>query len=478
MMLGQMLVDGVFYGGVCDGQTPKDEVLAPYDGARIGSVAVGGISHARAALDAAESAFASYSKTPRRERQVLLRAIAERCEASSEDLAKLMAQEVGKPITWARAEVSRLVLTFRLAADLLSEPSGQVETVDYDPRGDGYHCRLERFPIGPILAIVPWNWPFNLAAHKIAPALAAGNTVVLKPSRAAALSTLELARLVHEAGAPPGVLNAINVSGQIAEQIAQDPRLAMVSFTGSPEVGWRLKKLASDRKVELELGGNAFVVVCNDADLDWAVKRIVSGAYGYAGQVCISVQHVLAEPDVYEEIRERLIAATNEIPWGDPLDESTVCGPVVDSDAAERIESWVTEALEAGGKLLAGGSRVGLVLEPTLVEDCPPETRLAREEVFGPVATLEKVADFDEAISKINASSYGLQAGVFTHDLRIAERAFRELEVGGVVVNDAPTLRFDSMAYGGVKRSGFGREGVRYAFEQMTEPRTLLMRTI
>jgi acyl-CoA reductase-like NAD-dependent aldehyde dehydrogenase len=343
-----------------------------------------------------------------------------------------------------------------------------------DPRGDGYRCTVERFPVGPILCIVPYNWPFNLAAHKLAPALATGNTILLKPSPLAPLSTLALARLIHEAGCPPGVLNAVSAPPEAFEQIAQDPRVKMLSFTGSPAVGWKLKKLLGDKRVTLELGGNASAIVHEDADLEWATKRIVAGGYGYAGQVCIAVQHVLGHDAVYEDLRKSLIEATNACPCGDPMDEKTVCGPMISSEAADKVQDWIDEALKSGAKPIAGGGRDGNVLRPILLEEVPQDARMANEEVFGPVLTLRRYQTIDEAIALVNAPAYGIHTGVFTHDIRIAERAYQELDVGGVIINDYPTLRFDNMPYGGVKQSGFGREGVRYAMDEMTEPKTLL----
>ncbi|HZH97714.1 MAG TPA: aldehyde dehydrogenase family protein, partial [Fimbriimonadaceae bacterium] len=349
--------------------------------------------------------------------------------------------------------------------------------VDYDPRGSGYTCRVERFPIGVVFGIVPYNWPYNLAAHKLAPALAVGNTVVLKPSSTACLSTLTLARIIQEAGCPAGVVNAVPCPSSIVEKALNDPRIAMLSFTGSPPVGWKLKGLLPEKRVSLELGGDASAIVAPDADLDWATTRIVQGAYGYAGQICIAIQHVLVHESIYTDMRERLVRATTECSWGDPELEETVCGPVINSDAADKVEAWRDEAVAAGAVVIAGGERRGNTVQPTLLEGVPCSVKLANEEVFGPLLTLAPYRDLDEALARVNSSDYGIQAGIFTRDLSVAERAFRELEVGGVIVNDYPTLRFDSMPYGGVKRSGFGREGVRYAMDEMTELKTLVVRT-
>jgi acyl-CoA reductase-like NAD-dependent aldehyde dehydrogenase len=476
MVHREMLIGGHFVGGVCDQAVGKQVVRAPYDGAVVGTAAEGTSADLKVALDAAHEAFEAWRFASRHERQGLLRRIAALVREREEELVDILTREVGKPVVWSRGEVGRLALTFDYAADLMTSWGVEALPVDMDPRGEGHRCVVERFPIGVILCIVPYNWPYNLAAHKIAPALATGNTVLLKPSHQAPLSTLSLVRLIHEAGCPPGVVNAWNGSSSHVKEVQQDPRIRMLSFTGSPKVGWMLKEQLHDRRVSLELGGNATAVVAEDADLEWAAKRIVLGSYGYAGQICIAIQHVLAHESLYDELRERLIVGTRQCPYGDPEREETVCGPLIEDAAAEKVEAFVREAVEAGAKVLAGGERQGRLYPPTLVEGVPEGTRLSCEEVFGPVVTLDRYGTPEEAIGRINASPYGIHAGVFTRDLRLAERFFRELEVGGVIVNDYPTLRFDNMPYGGVKRSGFGREGLRYAMEEMTEPKTMVVK--
>jgi acyl-CoA reductase-like NAD-dependent aldehyde dehydrogenase len=471
-----MLIDGHFIGGPCDQAVGKIQIYSPYHSRLVGTAAEGGWQEANAALAAATDAFKSYRFSPRQDRVKLLNRIAVLVQERSEELAKLLTEEIGKPISWSKGEVTRLAVTFRLAADLTSDFGQEELPLDFDSRGSDYTCRVERFPIGPIFCIVPYNWPFNLAAHKIAPALATGNTVVLKPSELAPLSTFTLARLIHEAGCPPGVLNAILVSPEVAERTAADSRTKMLSFTGSPGVGWHLKGLLPEKKVALELGGDASAVVCEDADLDWAIRRIVAGGYGYAGQICIAVQHVLVHESRYEEAKARLVEGTNGCPTGDPSNGETVCGPMISQAAADKVQSFVDEAVSAGATVLAGSNRSGNLLWPTLIENVPEKTRLDHEEVFGPVLTLRSFKTFGEAIQRVNSSQYGIQCGVFTRSPDRVERALREIEVGGVVINDFPTLRFDNYPYGGVKRSGFGREGVRYAMEEMTEPKTLVVR--
>ncbi len=476
-MHAELLIDGFFIGGPCDQSVGKQVVRSPFDGKIVGTAAEGGWDELKTCLDAAHDAFATWRHSPRRQRQRLLREIARLVRERNEDLSELLAQEVGKPITASRGEVARLAITFDFAADELTNYGMESIPVDLDPRGDGYKCTVERFPRGIVFCIVPYNWPYNLTAHKIAPALATGNTLVVKPSPLAPLSTLSLLRIIHEAGCPPGVVNGWNGHPSLAQRALADPRVKLLTFTGSAAVGWKLKELMPDRPVLLELGGDASAIVCADADLNWATNRIIAGGYGYAGQICISIQHVRVDRAIYPAMRERLIEGTKTCPTGDPMLDTTVCGPVISDEAADKVMGMINEAVTNGATILAGGKRDGRMIEPTLIESVPANARLATDEAFGPVLTLTPFNDLDDAIQQVNASQYGIHTGIFTKDLRIAERAYRELEVGGVIVNDYPTLRFDNMPYGGVKKSGFGREGVRYAMDEMTEPNTLLVRT-
>lgn len=479
MLHRELLIGGVFLGGPCDQGIGKTVQRSPYDGSIVGTAAEAGRPEAEQAVLAAREAFPTWRHTAREQRRELLQNVAESIRARRDELAELMALEIGKPVSLALGELDRCALTFDLAAQATEMLAPESFDLTFDTRGKGYSGSAQRFPIGPVLCITPYNWPFNLAAHKIAPALAAGNTVILKGSPLSALCSLTLARLIHEAGFPPGVLNAIQGEPPIAEWVARHPEVAMVSFTGSPAVGFHLKEMLPHKRVALELGGDAFAIVCADSDLDWAASRCAAGAYGYAGQVCISVQHVLAEGAIYESFRDKLIAATDSTPTGDPRDRRTICGPLMTNDAADRVLAWIDEAEQSGARILAGGNRIGNVIEPTLVE-APAEVagnpKLFTEEVFGPVLTLRPYQAFEAALHRVNASQFGLQVGLFTnHEERIA-RAYDILEVGGLVVGDFPTLRFDNMPYGGVKRSGFGREGVRFAIEEMTEWRSFVRR--
>lgn len=471
-----MLIAGHFIGGPCDQAVPKSVLKNPFDGSVFGTAAEGGANESSAAVEAAAEAFPGWSSSPASERSSLLSRVADSVDQRREELAELLVGEVGKPITWALGEVDRMAVTFQLSAKAALELGPFEQDLSYDNRGKDYAGSWRMAPLGPTLCITPWNWPFNLGAHKIGPALAVGNTIVLKPSSLSPICTLTLARLIHECGCPPGVLNAINVPGKIAEKISQDARIKKVSFTGSPAVGWRLKELLPRKKVTLELGGDASVLVLRDADLDWAAERIATSAYGYAGQVCISAQHALAEVSVYESFRAKLIEATKNCPTGDPRDPKTVCGPLIDKDAADRVQSWIDEAVSLGAKMLVQGKREGNTIWPTLIENVPPESKLGCQEVFGPVLTLRSIQNIDEGIERVNASRFGIHASVFTNDEIAIEKAEREVQVGGVVINEYPTLRFDNLPYGGVKESGFGREGVRFAIEEMTELKSLVRR--
>ncbi len=481
-----MLIDGIFIGGVCDQGTGKEVIRNPFDDSIVGTAAEGSWAEADAALHAAKRAFALWRFSPISSRQALLLRIAALVRERAEELAMLLVAEVGKPVVWARGEVNRLAITFELAAKELEHWTRQPAPLDSDPRGADYEAFVERQPRGVVLGIVPYNWPYNLAAHKLAPAIATGNTIVIKPSQQALLSTMTLGRLIHEAGCPPGVVNVVNVHSKIAERMVLDDRVSFVSFTGSPKVGWHLKEETYQKHISLELGGDASAVVFADAihtptptaekKVNQLSSRIAAGAYGYAGQICISIQHALVHQTVYEEVREGLIEATNACIHGDPSSEETVCGPMISSDAADRVESWVSEAVSNGAQVIAGGGRTGNVIHPTLIEGVPPPMKLACEEVFGPVLTLRPFVSVASVIEELNRSQSGIHVGDFPEDRAIGERFFREVEVGGVIVGDYPTLRFDALPYGGVKKSGFGREGVRYAMEEMSEPKSLVFK--
>jgi acyl-CoA reductase-like NAD-dependent aldehyde dehydrogenase len=428
------------------------------------------------AIAAAVAAERTVAAMPRYQRQTILRSVAAGLEREREQLAQLMTSESAKPIRFARAEVDRAVSTFSLAADEVTRPIGEMLPLDVTAAGVGYTAIAARRPLGAIGAIAPFNFPLNLVAHKVAPALAVGNPVVLKAPPQAPGCAFELARIVHGAGWPEEALRVVHAPVAVAERLATDERLKMITFTGSSAVGWHLKAIAGRKRVALELGGNAAALVGADADLAWAAKRIALGAYAQAGQVCIKVQRILVDRSRYDAFVPLLLAEIAALAVGDPRDEATMVGPVIDDRAAERIAAWVDEALASGARMLAGRPRDGRLIYPTLLEQTTPSMKVECEEIFGPVATIAPVEGLDDGIARINASRYGLQAGVFTTDIRTIATCFEQIEVGGVVINDYPTLRVDNFPYGGIKESGFGREGVRYAMDEMSEIKTLVVK--
>jgi acyl-CoA reductase-like NAD-dependent aldehyde dehydrogenase len=411
------------------------------------------------------------------ERQNVLQHLVDRCRERIEEFAEALCIEAGKPIRDARGEAGRLVDTLRIAAEESVRIGGELLPFDITPRARNYTGMWKRVPVGPCAFISPFNFPLNLVAHKIAPALAVGCPFVLKPASSTPVGALLLGEILAETDLPEGAFSVLPCPGSMAAPLAEDERIKLLSFTGSPGVGWDLKRRAGKKKVVLELGGNAACVVDRDWDLDDAVARIAFGAFYQSGQSCISVQRILAHEDVYEDFREKLVEATRGLRMGNPKDEATFIGPLISEAEAVRLEGWIRAALDAGAKLLCGGRREGAVLEPTLLEDAPRTTDVCAREAFGPVAVLSRFRDFEDALRSVNDSVYGLQAGIFTRDLYHAQRAWDELEVGGVVVGDVPSFRVDHMPYGGVKESGFGREGVRFAMEEMTEIRLLVVRT-
>ncbi len=468
------------WGFFLDGKWLSDgepfEVLAPHDR----SVVVGTghratAAHAEAAVLASQRAFETTRKLPSYERQRVLREISEGIRSRREEFARLLALEAGKPIKTARAEVDRAIFTFAVAAEEALRIAGEWLPLDWQPSTAGRSAIVRRFALGPILAITPFNFPANLVAHKVAPAIAAGCTMVLKPAPQTPLTALLLAEVVEKSGWPRGGFNVLPLSNHDAERLVSDDRLKMLSFTGSGAVGWALKSKSGKKKVALELGGNAGVIVHSDWDLDDAAKRCIQGGFGYAGQACISVQRIFVQRGVEEQFLAKLVEGVKKLKMGDPLDETTDVGPMINEDAARRAASWIEEAVGSGAKVVTGGTRRGSFLEPTVLTHTKPEMKVSCQEVFAPVVAVEPYDDFDEAIDRINASPYGLQAGVFTRDVKLLFKAFEEIEVGGVMAGDTSSFRIDHMPYGGVKESGMGREGLRYAIEEMTEPRILVL---
>jgi acyl-CoA reductase-like NAD-dependent aldehyde dehydrogenase len=427
------------------------------------------------AVEAAVKAFETTRHLPAYERGRILRDISAGIRARREELGRLMSLEAGKPIRDALIEVDRAVLTFRLGAEEAERMVGEVIPLDLMPASKDRVGITRRFPIGPVAGISPFNFPLNLAAHKISPAIAAGNSIVLKPPSKDPLTMLTVAEIIDAAGVPEGAVSILPMTRELGDRMVEDERFKLLTFTGSPSVGWRMKERAGKKKVVLELGGNAGVIVDKTADLDWAVKRILVGAYTYAGQVCISVQRIYVHEEVWEAFMERFRAGAAELKVGDPLDPTTDVGPMVDANAASRTQRWVDEAVALGGKIVLGGKADGTYFQPTILTDVPLQAQVCSNEAFAPLAVVFRFSDFDDAIRGVNDSFFGLQTGVFTSDLAHAWRAFHELQVGGVIVNDVPAYRIDHMPYGGVKDSGLGREGLRWAIEDMTELRIMVL---
>lgn len=452
-------------------------VFDKYSNERAARVAVADASAIDAAIASAVEAAPAMRELPGHHRQQVLRHCAGQFERRAAELAEVLCVEAGKPIRDSRGEVSRLIDTFRIAAEECVRVGGEVLPMDRTPRGVGYSGMWKRVPIGPCSFISPFNFPLNLAAHKIAPALAMGCPFVLKPASLAPIGALLTGEVLAETDLPQGAFSILPCRREGADLFTTDDRLKLLSFTGSPEVGWALKAKAGRKKVLLELGGNAACVVDQDWEIADAVARVVTGAFYQSGQSCISVQRILVHESIYDAFREQLTTKTRGLKVGDPRDEETFIGPMISESEAVRVEQWIRSAVDDGACLLCGGGRRGAMMEPTLLENVPKSADVCSKEAFGPVAVLSSFRDFDAALEEVNASEFGLQAGVFTRDLFKAQRAWDRLEVGGVVIGDVPSWRMDHMPYGGVKRSGLGREGVRFAMEEMSEVRLLVIRT-
>lgn len=453
------------------------DVVDKYTGEIATRVAMADSATIDRAISLAVSATDPMRELAAYERQNVLTHCVRRFEERFDELAMSLCIEAGKPVKDARGEVTRLIDTFRIAAEEAVRIGGEVLPMDISARARGYSGMWKRVPIGPCSFISPFNFPLNLAAHKVAPAIAAGCPFVLKPASKTPIGALIIGETLAETDLPEGAFSILPCRRDGAALFTEDDRLKLLSFTGSPAVGWALKSRAGKKKVILELGGNAACIVDEDAALDDAVQRIIVGAFYQSGQSCIGVQRILIHDSIYDTFRERLVSATRSLRMGDPKDESTFIGPMISAKEAERLDGWIRDAVNAGGTLLCGGHRDGMMLEATLLENVPKQQPLCAEEAFGPVAILSRFSDFDAALDEVNDSQFGLQAGIFTRDIYKAHRAWDRLEVGGVVIGDVPSWRVDHMPYGGVKESGLGREGLRYAIEDMTEIRLLVLRT-
>lgn len=453
-------------------------VVNPWSGEELCRVPMGNGETLKRAIASSRGAFAQTRKTSAHARSSLLLAIARGIEARKAEFAETIMREAGKPIVLAEAEVARAIMTFTACAEEARRQNGEVLDMDAFPTGEGHLGMTRRFPIGVIAGISPFNFPLNLVAHKVGPALATGNCIIVKPAIKCPLSALLLGEVLMEAGVPAGQVNIVTCPNEIVEILVTDDRIAMVSFTGSPGVGWLLKAKAGRKKVVLELGGNAAVIVHADADLDKAIPMIASGAFAYAGQSCISVQRMLVHESIYENFRSRFMAhVVEKVRAGDPSDRGTLIGPMINSAAADRVRGTIHSAISAGAKVVLDASGEGSLMGPVILEDVPRAEAASCTELFAPVVTLARYEHINDALATVNDSDFGLQAGIFTRDLSLAFRAHTELEVGAVLVNQVPTFRVENMPYGGIKDSGFGREGARYAMEDMTEIRALIVRT-
>lgn len=457
----------------------KLDVLDKYTGEVATRVALPDAAALEQAIAAAHAATRAMKQFKPYQRQAVLEHCVRRFGERRDELAYALCVEAGKPINDSIGEVTRLIETFKIAAEEAVRINGETVNLEISARAAGYHGYTRRLPLGAVSFITPFNFPLNLVAHKVAPAIAAGCPFVLKPSERTPLGALIIGEVLAETDLPKGAFSILPLDGKHAEPLVTDPRLKLLSFTGGL-IGWDLKARAGQKKVTLELGGNAACIV--DADqgdrLDAVVERLVFGAFYQSGQSCISVQRILAHDDIYDALRRKLVARVKTLKAGDPKKKSTFLGPMIDEAAAGRLETWVREAKKTGARILCGGNRKGAMLEATVLENVPHDAKLQRMEAFGPVVLLQRILSFDEALATVNDSDFGLQAGIFTNDLRHAMRAWDELEQGGVIVNDVPSFRVDNMPYGGAKASGIGREGVRYAIEDMSDIRLMVIRDV
>jgi len=455
------------------------EIVNPYSGLTVKKVYKTAKVQINESLNYLHSAFQKFRSAPAYLRGDLLELVSVKLSERKKELAELITLETGKPIKFSYVEIDRAIFTFKTGAEEAKRIDGEIIPLDQFKGAEGKNGYIKRFPIGVILGITPWNFPINLVAHKLAPALASGNTVLLKPASASLCSGIEVVRIIKEAADELGLgycpVNVVTSSGSEIEEFLSDDRIKMISFTGSPLIGWGIKKKLSRQRLSLELGGNAGVIVDKDVDMDTIVPKIVNGAFYSAGQSCISVQRVYVHTKIYKEFEEKIINASKNVVFGDPNDENCISGPMINENEAVRAERWIQEALSNGGKLLYGGTRKGAVLEPTVLSNVPVSCNVCSKEVFAPVMVLKEFKDFKDAVEEVDNSDFGLQAGVFTNNLKNVMYAFENIEAGGIVINEVSAFRIDSMPYGGMKQSGIGKEGIKYAIEEMTERKILII---
>ncbi|MBN1605567.1 MAG: aldehyde dehydrogenase family protein [Polyangiaceae bacterium] len=468
-----------FWSKIGGSEVPSNEVAVvscPFDGHPVAKVGVGSDSHIQAAIESAARGFEVLRRMPTHQRAGLLERIAAGIQHRAAEFSRLITEESGKPIRYARAEVARAVTTFTLAAAEARTWLGETWPLDQQPGQEGRLCVVRRAPRGPVAAIAPFNFPLNLVAHKLAPALAVGASVVLKPPAQSPLTAHLLSAVVDDSGAPSGAFDVVHCPPEVGQRLVEDDRLRVLSFTGSDSLGWRLKQLAPKKQVILELGGNAPCIVDDGVDLQAVLPRILESAWANGGQICIKAQRIFVHSRSYPSFLERFVADTQKLGVGDPMDEQTVVGPLIEARHVARVLEWVQQACAAGARMLCGGASVGQTVLPTVLTDTTEDSRVRALEVFGPVTVVERAASFEDALELANAGRYGLQASVFTPRLEHALLAYDRLDFGAVLINDAPSFRVDNYPYGGTRDSGFGREGVRATMEELTEPKVLVMR--
>lgn len=464
----------IYVGGEFVDTQNKLNVVDPFTQQVFATTYLGGAEELEMAIKKAESVKEELKNLPSYKRYEILMQIANEIKHSRDYLAAILCNESAKPIRYALAEIDRAVQTFIVAAEESKRLPKEYISLDWTIAGEGKEGIIKYFPVGLVAGIAPFNFPMNLAVHKIAPAIAAGCPIILKPASSTPLSTLELAKIIDKTELPKGAVSIIPMNRIAGNQLVTDERFKLLSFTGSPVVGWEMKRNAGKKKVVLELGGNAAVIVTPSANIEKAIVKCVAGGFAYSGQVCIHMQRLYVQESVFEKFMQQFIHATKKLKQGNPKETATDISSMIDEENAKRVETWINEATHQGAKILLGGKRNGTFVEPTIITDTTNAMKVCSEEIFGPVVTIEKYNSFEEAVAQVNDSSFGLQAGVFTNELFESDYAFNNMEVGGVVINDVPTFRVDHMPYGGIKDSGLGREGVKYAIMDMMEARVLV----
>lgn len=464
----------IYAGGDFTATAQKLEVLNPYTGKVFASTYRAGKAELEKAIARAQEVKEKMRALPSYKRYEILLQISNEIKADRERLAKVLCSESAKPFRYAIAEIDRAAQTFLVAAEESKRLPKEYMSLDWTPHGEGKEGIVKYFPVGLVAGIAPFNFPMNLAVHKIAPAIAAGCPIIVKPASSTPLSTLELAKIIDKTELPKGAVSILPMDRETGNQLVTDDRFALLSFTGSPVVGWKMKKESGRKKVVLELGGNAAVIVSDSADISLAVRKSLIGGFAYSGQICIHAQRFYVHERVYDVFIERFIEGTIALKQGDPADPSTEVSSMIDNENAERVEKWISEARAQGAKVLLGGRREGTFIEPTVITNTNSSMKVVYEEIFGPVVTIEKFTHFEDAVEMVNDTTFGLQAGVFTCNVKEMDYAFDKLDVGGVILNDVPTFRADHMPYGGVKDSGLGREGVKYAIMDMMEAKVLV----